>query len=75
MLLNNYDYEIVRADEFRLEDFIWYLDKPCRIIEVATNEETTSFTVISGGGMYGTASFIRPNDEPQVKILNSGVLF
>lgn len=75
MLLDNYDYEIVRADELRLEDFIWYLDKPCRIIEVATNEETTSFTVISGGGMYGTASFTRPNDEPQVKILNSGALF
>lgn len=75
MLLDNYDYEIVRADELRLEDFIWYLNKPCRIIEVATNEETTSFTVISRGGMYGTESFIRPNDEPWVKILNSGVLF
>lgn len=75
MLLDNYDYEIVRADGLRPEDFIWYLDRPCRIIEVTTNEETTSFTVISGGGMYGTVGFIRPNDEPQVKILNSGVLF
>lgn len=75
MLLDNYDYEIVRADELRLEDFIWYLDKSCRIIEVTTNEETTAFTVISGGGRYRTAGFIRPNDEPQVKILNSEVLF
>lgn len=75
MLLDNYDYEIIQADGLQPEDFIWYMDKPCRIIEVATNEQTTSFTVIFSGGMYRTASFIRPNDEPQIKILNSGVLF
>lgn len=71
MLLDSHDHEIVRADGFQPENFIWYRDKPCRIIEVTTNEETT---VISGDSMYGTASFIRPNDEPQIKILNSGVL-
>ena len=75
MLLDSYDYETVRTDELKSGDFIWYLDKPSRVIEVTTNEETTSFTVISGGGMYGSASFIRPNGEPRVKILNSGVLF
>lgn len=75
MLLDNYDYDVVRADELTTGDFTWYLDKPCRILDVTTNEQTTSFTVISGGDMYGSAGFIRPNDEPQVKILNPGVLF
>lgn len=75
MLLDNYDYETVRAEELSPGDFIWYSDKPHRILDVVTNEQTVSFTVISGGGMYGTAAFIRPNDEPQVKILNSEVLF
>ena len=75
MLLDSYDYETIRADEIKPGDFIWDLDKPSRVIEVTTNRETTSFTVISGSGMYGSAGFIRPNDEPQVKILNPGVLF
>ena len=75
MLLDNYDYEIVRADKLGHGDFVWHSDKPCRILDVTTNEQTTSFTVISGGGMYGTEAFIRPNDEPQIKILNPGVLF
>lgn len=75
MLLDSYDYETIRADEVKPGDFIWYLDKPNRVIEVTTNEETTTFTVISGDGMYGATSFIQPNGEPQVKILNSGVLF
>lgn len=75
MLLDSYDYDIVRADELMTGDFIWYSDKPCRVLDVTTNEQTTSFTVISDGGMYGTTGFIRPNDEPRVKILNPGVLF
>lgn len=75
MLLDNYDYETVRADELKSGDFIWYLSKPCRVLNVMVNEQTTSFTVIVGCGMWGTTVFIRPNDEPQVKILNSGVLF
>lgn len=75
MLLDSYDYDIVRADELMTGDFIWYSDKPCRVLDARINEQTTSFTVISGGGMYGTAGFTRPNDEPQVKILNPGVLF
>lgn len=75
MLLDNYDYEICRADELKSGDFIWYLDGPHRVLDVTTNEQTTGFTVISGSGMYGSAGFIRPNGEPQVKILNPGVLF
>ena len=75
MLPDSYDYDIVRADELMPGDFIWDLDKPCRVLDVTTNEQTTSFTVISGGGMYGTAGFNRPNDEPQIKILNPEVLF
>ena len=75
MLLDNYDYETVRADELKSGDFIWYASRPCRINDVTINEQATSFTVISGGGMYGTVAFIRPNDEPQIRILNPGVLF
>lgn len=76
MLLDGYNYETVRADGLRSGDFIWYSDKPCRVLDVVTNGQTTSFTVISGGGMYdGTTAFIRPNDEPQIRILNLEVLF
>lgn len=75
MLLDSYDYETVRADALRPGDFTWYSDKPCRVLDAVVNEQTTSFTVISGGGMYGTGAFIRPNDEPQIRILNPGVLF
>lgn len=75
MLLDSYDYETVRADELNPGDFIWYLDKPSRVIEVTTNDQTTSATVISGGGMYGTTAFIWTNGEPQIRILNPGVLF
>lgn len=75
MLSDNYDYETVRADEVKSGDFIWCLSKPCRVLDVTINEQTTSFTAIVGCGMYGTASFVRPNDEPQTRILNPGVLF
>lgn len=75
MPLNDYDYEIVRADGLEPGDFIWYVGRPCRIFDVSINERTTSFTAITGIGMYSSSTFVRPNDEPQVKILNSGVLF
>lgn len=75
MLLDSYDYETVRADELKPGDFIWYLSKPCRVLDVTTNERTTSFTVFVSCGMYGTAAFTRSSDEPQTRILNLGVLF
>ena len=75
MLLDNYSYETVRADELKSGDFIWYLGRPCRILDVTTNEQTTSFTVLVSCGMHGTTVFIRPNGEPQTRILNPGVLF
>lgn len=70
MLLDNYDYEVIRADELKPWDFIWYLSKPCRVLDVTVNEQTTSFTALVGCSMYGTAAFIQPNDEPQTRILN-----
>ena len=75
MLLGTYDHETIRADELESGDFIWYSDKPCRIYDVTINEQTTSFTAIVGCGMYGTMAFMRPNAEPQIRILNPGVLF
>lgn len=75
MLLDNYNYETVRADELRSGDYIWYLNRPCPIIDVRTNEQTTTFDTIASGDMYGTAAFNRPNDEPQIRILNPEALF
>lgn len=39
------------------------------------NGKITSFTAITGIGMYSTAAFVRSSEEPQIRILNSGVLF
>lgn len=75
MLLDNYDHETVRVNELKSGDFIWYSDRPCRVLDVTVNEQTTPFTALVGCSMYGTAAFIQPNDEPQTRILNPGVLF
>ena len=75
MLLNDYDYEIVRADELEPGDFIWYAGRPCRVLDVTINEQTTCFTAITGIGMYSTSTFIRPNEELQIRILDPGRLF
>ena len=75
MLPGDYDYELCRTDELKSGDFIWYLGGPRRVFDVTTNEQTTSFTVISGSGIYGSTGFTRPNSEPQTRILNLGVLF
>lgn len=72
MTLDNYDYETVRADELNPGDFIWLVGRPCRVLDVTVNGKTTSFT---GIGMYSTTAFVRPSEEPQIRILNSGVLF
>lgn len=75
MTLDNYDYETVRADEFNPGDFIWLVGQPCRVLDVTVNGKTTSFTAITGIGMYSTTAFVRSSEEPQIRILNSGVLF
>lgn len=72
MTLDNYDYETVRADELNPGDFIWLVGRPCRILDVTVNGKTTSFTTITA---YSTTAFIRSSEEPQIRILNSGVLF
>lgn len=74
MPLDSYDYETLRADELKSGDFIWYASRPCRVIDVTINESDTSFTAIVDYGMYGAITFIRPNDEPQIRLLNPGVL-
>ena len=75
MTLDNYDYETVRADGLNPGDFIWLVGRPCRILDVTVNGKTTSFTAITGIGMYSTTAFVRSSEEPQIRILNSGVLF
>ena len=75
MTLDNYDYETVRADEFNPGDFIWLVGRPCRVLDVTVNGKITSITAIKGIGMYSTTTVVWFNEEPQIRILNSGVLF
>lgn len=75
MTLDNYDYETIRADELNPGDFIWLVGRPCRILDVTVNGKTTSFTAITGIGMYSTTAFVRSSEALQIRILNSGVLF
>lgn len=75
MTLNNYSYEVVRADELEPGDFIWLVGRPCRVLDVFTTRQVTSFTAITGIGMYSTSVLVQPGEERQIRILNPGVLF